>query len=58
VILQVHKEDQWLWNLVISNVFFVHSAYNFLTTQTTVVNPVDAKLLWHKDIPLKVVIFT
>jgi len=57
VTLQVHKEDRWLWNLEKSNVFSVCSAYNFLTTQTTVVNPVDAKLLWHKELPLKVVIF-
>jgi len=57
VTLQVQKEDKWLWNLEKSNAFTVRNVYNFLTTQTTVVNTVDAKLLWHKDISLKVVIF-
>lgn len=57
VTLQVQKEDKWLWNFEKSNVFSVRSGYNHLTATYTVVNPVDAKLLWHKDIPLKVVIF-
>ena len=55
--LQVNKKDIWLWNLEKSNVYSVRTAYDFLTTPTTVVNPVEAKLLWHKDIPLKVIIF-
>lgn len=51
------KEDRWIWNLKNSNVFSVRSVYNYLTAQPIVDVPVDAKLFWHKDIPLKVVIF-
>ncbi|XP_024642145.1 uncharacterized protein [Medicago truncatula] len=48
----------WLWNLETSNAFLVCSTYNFLTAQTIVdTDPVDVELLWHKDVPLNVVIF-
>ena len=57
VILKVDKDDRWLWNLEKSNAFSVRSAYNFQTAQVIVDAPVDVKLLWHKDIPLKVVVF-
>jgi len=57
VILQVDKDDKWLWNLEKSNAFSVRSAYNFQTAQPIVDAPVDVKMLWHKDIPLKVVVF-
>jgi len=50
-------EDRWLWNLESSHVFYVRSAYNLLTSQPQAGTPVDTKLFWHKDIPLKVVIF-
>jgi len=57
VTLQVDNEDRWLWMLEKSNVYFVRSAYNFMTSQPLVDSQVDAKSLWHKDIPLKVVVF-
>jgi len=41
-----------------SKVYSVRSAYNFLTSQPLVDAPVDVKSLWHKDIPLKVVVFS
>jgi hypothetical protein len=40
-----------------SNVYSVCSAYNHLTSQYTADSPVAVKSLWHKDIPLKVVVF-
>jgi len=40
-----------------SNTFTVRSLYNFLTIQPQVDLPVDASSLWHKDVPLKVVLF-
>jgi len=57
VTLQVDKEDMWLWTLEKSNVYSVRSAYNHLTSQHTADSPVAVKSLWHKDIPLKVVVF-
>ena len=35
----------------------VRSAYNFQSAQPDVATPVDVKMLWQKNIPLKVVIF-
>jgi hypothetical protein len=55
--LQVDKEDKWLWNLDTSHIFSVHSAYHLLTTQSHVTSTVASTSLWHKDIPLDVVLF-
>jgi len=57
VTLQVNKEDNWLWTLENSNTFTVRSLYNFLTIQPQVALPVDSSSIWHKDVPLKVVLF-
>ena len=40
-----------------SNAFTVRSLYNFLTLQPHVELPVDVSSIWHKDVPLKVVVF-
>jgi len=58
VTLQVDKEDRWLRKLESSNAFSVRNAYNFLTIQHQDAASVAAKSLWHKDIPLKVVLFS
>ena len=57
VTMQVNKEDKWLWTLENSNTFTVRSLYNFLTIQPQVGLPVDVSSIWHKDAPLKVVMF-
>jgi len=57
VILEVDKDDRWLWTLDSSKAFTVRSAYNFLTTQHPIAQPVVVSSLWHKDVPLKVVLF-
>ena len=57
VTLQVDKEDICIWNLEKSNAYTVRSAYNCHTTQLPVVVPVDMKMLWQKNVPLKVVVF-
>jgi hypothetical protein len=57
VILQVDKDDRWLWNLESSNVFSVRSAYNVLTSQPPIELPMIVSSLWHKDVPLKAVLF-
>lgn len=55
--LQVNKDDWWLWSLENSKSFLVRSVYNYITAQipTYIVVPVSS--LWHKDVPLKVVLF-
>jgi len=57
VTMQVNKEDKWLWTLENSNTFIVRSLYNFLAIQPQVGLPVDVSSIWHKDVPLKVVLF-
>jgi len=57
VTLQVDIEDKWLWKLESSNDFTVRSAYKVLVHQHPIDTTVSSKVLWHKDIPLKVVIF-
>ena len=55
--LQVDKEDKWLWDLDSSNDFTVRSAYKVLVHQHHTDTTVSTKVLWHKDISLKVVLF-
>ena len=57
VTLQVNNDDRWLWTLETSNSFIVRSLYNTLTIQPHIELPVDAFSIWHKDVPLKVVVF-
>jgi len=55
--LQVDREDRWLWKLEPSNTFSVSSAYHFLIAQPTVSSMSMSQLIWHKDIPLKILFF-
>jgi len=55
--LQVNNIDRWRWALESTNNYSVRSAYKFLTLQPPLVSSVDALSLWHKDVPLKVVLF-
>jgi len=55
--LQVNNIDRWRWALESTNTFSVRNAYKFLTLQPPLVSSVDALSLWHKDVPLKVVLF-
>jgi len=55
--LQVHRVDRWLWTIESSNVFSFQNAYNYLTVHPPLVSLVPAASLWHKDVPLKVVLF-
>jgi len=57
VTLQVNKDDKWLWTLETSKTFSVHSVYKFLTAQLPTATLVPVSSLWHKDVPLKVVLF-
>lgn len=57
VSLQVDRVDKWLWRLETSSVYSVRSAYKLLSASTHVDQVVPASSLWHKNVPLKVVIF-
>jgi len=57
VTLQVDIIDRRLWRLDTSSVYTVRSAYNFLNVNVPVDIVVHVPSLWHKDIPLKVVLF-
>jgi len=55
--LQVDRDDRWRWTLESSNIFSVRSAYNFLSANPPLASSVPGASLWHKDVPLKVVLF-
>ena len=55
--LQVDRDDRWRWTLEASNDFTVRSAYNFLSANPPLALSVPVVSLWHKDVPLKVVLF-
>ena len=55
--LQVDRADRWRWTLEASNDFSVRNAYNFLSANPPLALSVHVASLWHKDVPLKVVLF-
>jgi len=57
VSLQVDSTDTWLWKLKTSHVFSVRSAYTVLTSESIAAPTVVVTTPWHKQVPLKVVLF-
>lgn len=57
VSLQIYKKDIWKWNADPSSCYTVQSAYNTFIAQVYVDNVVATPSFWHKDVPLKVVLF-
>lgn len=57
VTLQGLREDRWNWSLEPTNIYTLRSAYNFLNDQVSVNDAAPVPSLWHKDVPLKVVLF-
>jgi len=55
--LQVDRCDRWQWRLDTSSTNIVRSAYNFINANVPVDLAMPASYLWHKDVPLKVVLF-
>jgi len=55
--LQVDRVDKRLWRLETSSVYTVRSVYKFLNDNVTVDKAMPVSSLWHKNVPLKVVIF-
>jgi len=55
--LLVDNVDRWRCALESTHTFSVRSAYKYLILQPPLVSSVDALSLWHKDVPLKVVLF-
>ena len=57
VSLQVDRIDRTVCWLETSSVYTVRSAYNFLNDNSSVDLVVPVSSLWHKDVPLKAVLF-
>jgi hypothetical protein len=57
VSLQVHLEDKWKWKDDSSSVYTVRSAYNSIIAQDSVDYAEAIRSIWHKDVPLKVLLF-
>ena len=57
VSFQVHREDKWMWKVDSSSIYTVQSAYTSIIAQAHVENVVATPPIWHKDVPLKVVLF-
>jgi len=55
--LQVDRFDKRVWRLETSSNYTVRSAYNLLSATTHVDHVVLVSSLWHKNFPLKVVVF-
>jgi len=53
----VDRVDRRVWRLETSSEYTVRSAYNFLSATTPVDNVVPVSSLWHKNVPLNVVVF-
>jgi len=45
------------WKMDSSNAYTIRSAYKSMTQHQLIDTTVSTKVLWHKDIPLKVVLF-
>jgi hypothetical protein len=57
VTLQVGRVDKRVWRLETSSVYTVRSAYKFFNANVPADPGVPIDSLWHKDVPLKVVLF-
>ena len=57
VTLQVLREDKRTWRLDTSSIYTVRSAYNSMIAQVSIDHVPTTPSFWHKDIPLKVVLF-
>ena len=57
VTVQVDRIGRRLWRLETSSVYTVRSAYNFLNANVPVDLQEPVSSLWHKDVPLKVILF-
>jgi len=57
VTLQAYRVDRWIWRLKSPSIYTVCSAYNYLNAQVPIDHVVHVSSLWHKDLPLKMVLF-
>jgi hypothetical protein len=58
VTVQVDSPDRWHWRLDPVSGYSVRDAYQILTSQDAVTTGAADDLLWHRQVPLKVSIFS
>jgi hypothetical protein len=58
VTVQVDSPDRWHWRLDPVSGYSVRDAYQILTSQDAVTTRAADDLLWHRQVPLKVSIFS
>lgn len=57
VVLQNGRVDRRVWRLDSSSAYTVRSTYNYLNANVHVDHVVPISSLWHRDVPLKVILF-
>jgi len=57
IVLFTDVTDMWIWQLHVFSKYNVTSVYNYLTSRDQPLNNAHTTLIWHREVPLKVIIF-
>lgn len=58
VLLVPNVSDKWVWLLDIADEYYVRVAYDLLLNCDNSMLDTSLELVWHKQVPLKVIVFT